>query len=83
MNIYHLASVLIEIIVILMGLKLALQNKGYGWFIALTFSIYVFYDLSRFISIGISEQILDISFLIASLSILWAFWQISKKARAS
>ncbi|MDD5594151.1 MAG: hypothetical protein PHG97_05385 [Candidatus Margulisbacteria bacterium] len=73
MNVLHLGSLLLEAGVALLGIALgAVQKKAYGWFIALTFAVYVFYDLARFMSIGVSADLLDSLFLIASLSIFWA-----------
>ena len=75
-------SLLVEIIVTLLGVSLAVKKKkAYGWLIALTFGVYVFYDASRFFSFEIDNQTLSFLFLVASFSILGAVWQIYQKAR--
>lgn len=70
-------SIVLEFMVMLLGLMLAtLKLKSYGWFIALTFAIYVFYDLARLIAFKVPGNVLTSLFFIATLSILWAVWQI-------
>ena len=48
----------------------------YGWCITLTFILYIFYDLANLLSLHISQETLDILFFMATLSILWAIWNI-------
>lgn len=73
MNIINAVSLLLEVSVVLLGFKIALVNKKYyGWLIALTFTIYVVYDLSRFLNFAL--QFHNALFLLASMSILWAAW---------
>lgn len=80
MQIIHLASILMEFIVMILGIKIAIDNKkSYGYFIALTFGIYVFYDLAKFLNFNVSLQILYLLFLIASSSILIGVWQMYKR----
>lgn len=77
MNIINISSLVIEAIVVVLALKIALINKKfYGWLIALTFAIYVIYDLSRFVKYYLPAH--EILFLIASASICWAVWKLSK-----
>lgn len=76
MNLINTVSLLLEIAVVILGLKIALVNKKYyGWLIALTFAIYVVYDLSRFLNYAL--QFHNALFLLASMSILWAAWVIA------
>ena len=56
------------------------KKKMYGWCIALTFILYVFYDLANLLSLHISQDSLDILFFMATLSILWAIWNIFLEA---
>ena len=80
MNMLHAASIFLEIIVSVMGIMLAtLKKKDYGWLIALTFAIYVFYDLAHFLALNIPENFLYALFFIATVSILWAVWRIYRK----
>jgi hypothetical protein len=76
-NVLQVLAVLIEIIVALAGVRLATKGKKYyGWWIALTFALYVVFDLSRLELLPKSEEVLSPLFLIASLSILYAVWLI-------
>jgi len=81
MNFLHFVSILLEMVVALLGVMLAtMKQKRYGWFIALTFLLYVFYDLAFFLSLQISQDLLYYVFFIATLSILWAIWKIFREA---
>lgn len=72
-------SIIIEIIIAVFGFLISYQkNKNYGYGIALTFGIYVFYDLVKLTSLPINENILYVLFLIATLSMLWSVWLIYK-----
>ncbi|NMB56639.1 hypothetical protein GYA19_01725 [Candidatus Beckwithbacteria bacterium] len=80
MNILHLISILFEGLVALLGVKLALiKKKTYGWGIALTFAIYVFYDLSKYFVFNFNPDLLYVIFFIATVSIFLAVWQIFKE----
>ncbi len=81
MNFIHLVSILLELVVALLGVMLAVsKKKRYGWFIALTFILYVFYDLAYFLSLQIPQDLLYYLFFVATLSILWAIWNIFLEA---
>jgi hypothetical protein len=74
-------SVLVEVVVCVLGLCIAAWNKrDYGWYIALTFGIYVLYDLTNFMGLGLSDTLMRIIFFIASLSMLVAVWKIYRRA---
>jgi len=75
--ILQILSILIECVVVLAGVRLATKGKKfYGWWIALTFALYVVFDLSRLEFLPKSESVISPLFLIASLSILYAIWLI-------
>ncbi len=82
LNLYLLpVSIAIELIIFAFGIILALQKKKiFGWFIALTFGIYFFYDLFRFLDTAISPDILSVIFFIATISILCAVWLIYRES---
>jgi len=81
MDALHSISILLEAVVAAMGVLLAVsKRKVYGWFVALTFVLYVVYDLANFLSWGISQDSLYIIFLVATVSILWAIWSIFLEA---
>jgi hypothetical protein len=72
-------SIAIEALIAIIGILMFFQKKkiyGFGFFI--TFGIYVFYDLARLLGWDISNNILYISFLIASLSALLVVWAVYK-----
>jgi hypothetical protein len=48
----------------------------YGWCIAVTFALYVIYDLANLLAWNISQDALYTIFFVATLSILWAIWNI-------
>ncbi|HEX7445039.1 MAG TPA: hypothetical protein VF300_01490 [Methanothrix sp.] len=77
MNALQTISILLELMVVALGITLVVgKKKMYGWCIALTFILYVFYDLANLLSLHISQDSLDILFFMATLSILWAIWNI-------
>jgi len=81
MNLLHLLSILLEAVVAVLGIILAIgKKKMYGWFIALTFVLYVVYDLANLQALNISQDALYMTFFVATLSILWAVWNIFLEA---
>ncbi|MBU0630274.1 MAG: hypothetical protein KKC80_05080 [Candidatus Margulisbacteria bacterium] len=87
----HIVSILLEVVAVIIGLMLALKKgKLYGWLISLTFIIYVFYDVSNFLIntgilyapfMDISKEFLYTLFFLATLSIVWAVWEMYVEAR--
>ncbi len=81
LNALQTISILLEFVVVALGLMLVIgKKKMYGWCIALTFILYIFYDLANLLSLHISGETLDILFFMATLSILWAIWNIFLEA---
>jgi hypothetical protein len=81
MSSIHVISILLEVIIAALGMMIALsKKKKYGWFIALTYVLYVIYDLANFWSLNLSQDSLYLIFLVATLSILWAIWNIFLEA---
>jgi hypothetical protein len=74
-------SVGIEVLIAVIGILIGVNKKPYGWFIFLTFTIYVFYDLARLIPLDISEIILYPVFFIGTLSIFVAIILIYREQR--
>lgn len=71
MNLLNISSLVLEIVTALLGVWIGItQKKLYGWLIALTFAIYVVYDLSRFLNTRVPAH--DILFFLASVSIVTA-----------
>jgi hypothetical protein len=76
-----LIAILLELVVAALGVLLAFyKKKRYGWFIALTFLLYVFYDLANLLPLPVSQDSLYFIFLAATVSILWAIWNIFLEA---
>jgi hypothetical protein len=76
-TVLQVLGIFIECIVLVAGVRLATKGKKYyGWWIALTFALYVVFDLSRLGFLPKSEEVISPLFLIASLSILYAVWLI-------
>jgi hypothetical protein len=68
-------SIFIEAIICVIAIMIAVQKqKVYGWFIALTFGIYVVYDLIAFTGTALSPAVVAVIFFIATLSMLYVVW---------
>jgi hypothetical protein len=73
-------SIFIELLVAIVGIFIVFnKKKTYGWGFFTTFGIYVFYDIARLLSWNISDNILYVSFFIASLSAFWTVWEVYKR----
>jgi len=83
MNALPMISILLEVVVAALGVALAVSRKKvYGWFIALTFVLYVFYDFANLLPLDVPRDLLNILFFVATASILWAVWSIFLEANA-
>jgi hypothetical protein len=81
MNLLHLLTILLEAVVAALGVMLAISKKKmYGWCIAVTFVLYVVYDLANLLAWNISLDTLYMIFFVATISILWAVWNIFLEA---
>ncbi|MCK9442198.1 MAG: hypothetical protein M0Q13_12355 [Methanothrix sp.] len=77
MNLLHSLSISLEVVVAALGVMLAVSKKKmYGWCIAVTFVLYVIYDLANLLALNISQDTMYMIFFVATLSILWAVWNI-------
>jgi ABC-type transport system involved in Fe-S cluster assembly fused permease/ATPase subunit len=73
-------SIVIEAIITILALMILFKKKKqYGLCFAITFGIYVFYDLARLMVWNISPTVLYLSFFIASVSALWGMWELYTK----
>lgn len=78
MDILNSLSLVLEAMVAIMGVWIGIAKKKlFGWLIALTFIIYVIYDLSRFLNISLPAH--DFLFLTASVSIFIAVLMIARQ----
>jgi len=72
-------SILLEALIVIISLMAFLsKKKKYAIGLAITFAIYVLYDSIRLLNISIDPAIKEGSFLIATLTALWAIWSIYK-----
>ncbi|MBN2057919.1 MAG: hypothetical protein JW782_03880 [Candidatus Saganbacteria bacterium] len=86
-DIIHLLSIGLEAIAMYLGVRLAsVKKKEYGWYIAITFAIWIFYDMINFLSrtnllcCNIPQSVLYLFFFAAALSIVYAVWKIYQEA---
>jgi len=79
-DILQLVATFIEIVIAVAAVLIAVQKKKvYGWFIALTFALFVIFDLGRIFALDVSADLHALIFLIACASMLWAVWLIFKE----
>ena len=79
-DILQLVSIVIEAGACILSIALAVQKKlVFGWLFALTFGIYVIFDLARVTGSGVPDTSLAAAFLVASLSAIVALWLIYQK----
>ncbi len=79
-DILQLVATLIEIVIAVAAVLIAVQKKKvYGWFIALTFALFVIFDLGRIFALDVSGELHALIFLIACVSMLGAVWLILKE----
>ena len=64
------ASIAVAIVTVLAAVK----GRPYLYGLALTFAIYVLYDLGRLLGWDVEKGILSVLFLVASASALFAVW---------
>ncbi|MFZ2455746.1 MAG: hypothetical protein WAX07_04660 [Candidatus Altiarchaeia archaeon] len=81
MELIHSFSILLEGVVMAVSMLIAVRKKkAYGWGLAFTFAVYLFYDTARFMSMSFSQDIMYPAFFAATLSVLWAVCAIYKEA---
>ncbi|HZP08733.1 hypothetical protein [Methyloceanibacter sp.] len=76
-----IAAILIEGAVAVIAVLAALKGRPYLYGLALTFAIYVLYDLARLEGWNVGEGVLSVLFLIASLSALAAVVGLYREKR--
>jgi hypothetical protein len=71
LEILQFASIIIELIIAALGLIMVFKKKKkYGWWIFLTFAIYIIYDVANIGGWVINQDLLYALFFIASISAL-------------
>jgi hypothetical protein len=79
METLQVLSILIEAVIVIMAIMAAIKGKRYAWGFALTFAIYVFYDLARFLNWQAADTALYPLFFMATLSALVSMICIYKR----
>ena len=74
----QMLSIVLEGAVAVLGVMMAGRHKkAYGWGFALTYLIYVVYDIARLtMKSALPENLLHVMFFAATLSMLWAVWKL-------
>ena len=67
-------SIALEIAVAVLAALAAMKRRRYLFGLALTFAIYVIYDLGRLLGWEVERGLLSVLFLVASASALYAVW---------
>ena len=70
MNIIPVVSIVLEVVISLIALVAAFRGKPYMLGFAITFGIYVYYDLAREYSWAVFENLLSVGFLVATVTAL-------------
>lgn len=78
-NAMLLLSIVLEAAVAIIAILAARKQRPHLYGFALTFTIYVLYDLARFLSWNVEHGVLSGLFLVATLSALYAAWGLYKE----
>ena len=74
-DLLQLAATLLEIIIAAFATLVAVRGKKtYAWFIAVTFSLFVLFDIIRIFALPVSEDIHSGLFLLACILMLYGVW---------
>jgi hypothetical protein len=76
-----IASIALEAAVAIVAVLAAVKGRPYLYGLALTFAIYVLYDLGRLFGWNVDQGILSVLFLVASASALYAVWRLYREDR--
>lgn len=76
----QLISIGLEFVIVVLALTAAVQKKvKYCYGFALTFAIYVFYDLAKLYAWTISPAVISGIFFVATVSAMASMWMIYKE----
>ena len=79
MNIIPIVSIVLEFVIAVLALVAAFRGRAYMVGFAVTFGIYVYYDLARLYAWEVSESLLSSVFLVATVAALLSMIGIVKK----
>jgi hypothetical protein len=78
----QIIAVLIEVAVTMIAVVIATrQKKSYGWCIAVTFGLFVLFDIGRLFSLPLPDAVHALIFLVACGSMLYGVWLIYEEKR--
>jgi predicted Na+-dependent transporter len=80
-NAMLLLSIVLEAAVAIIAILAARKQRPHLYGLALTFAIYVLYDLARFLGWNVEHGVLSGLFLAATVSALVAVWGLYKERR--
>ncbi|MFA6024776.1 MAG: hypothetical protein WC777_06325 [Candidatus Gracilibacteria bacterium] len=78
MELLPIVSIVLELVIAVLALLAAVRGRLTMLGLALTFGIYVYYDLARLYEWSVSESLLSVLFLIATLAALVSVFGIFK-----
>jgi hypothetical protein len=71
----QIIAVLLEVAVTVIAAGIAIRRKkSYGWCIAVTFLLFVLFDIGRLFSLPLSDEAHALIFLVACGSMLYGVW---------
>jgi hypothetical protein len=71
----QMIATLVEVVIAVLALFVAWQKKKmYCGFVAITFALFVIFDIGRIFAIDVSPDLHAVIFLLACLSMLYAVW---------
>jgi len=80
MEILQWINILATVMIILIGLAIAsIKKKMYGWLIALSYALYLVFDIIYTMNLAVDEMMVDVMLLIGVVLSLIAVWQIYKQ----
>ena len=73
-------SIALESVVTLLAILASVKGRSYLSGFAVTFGIYVYYDLSRYYAWLTSETTLSNLFFVATVTALYSMWRVYKRS---
>ena len=74
-------SIVLEAVVAILAVLAARRHSPYIYGLAVTFGLYVLYDLARLTNVDVQSGVLSALFLVATLSALVAVWGLYRGRR--
>jgi len=73
-------SLFAEVLIIVIASVIALKKKkAYGWLFAVSYAVFLFYDVLHFLKIAMNGVLMDFVLLVGAVLSLVAVWQIYKE----